>query len=39
MDYNNPNDYWQGYDPYKGLSDDERMQAGCMQVTILLTIL
>lgn len=34
MDYNNPNDYWQGYDPYKGLSDDERMQAGCMQVTI-----
>ena len=34
MDYNNPNDYWHGYDPYKGLSDDERMQAGCMQVTI-----
>lgn len=36
MDYNNPNDYWHGYDPYKGLSDDERMQAGCMQTIIFL---
>jgi hypothetical protein len=32
MDYNNPNDYWHGYDPYKGMSDDERMKAGCLQV-------
>jgi len=30
MDYNNPNDYWHGYDPYKGMSDDERMKAGCL---------
>lgn len=33
MDYNNPNEPWmnQGYDPYKGMSDDERMKAGCLQ--------
>ena len=33
MDYNNPNDLWRnnGYDPYKGLSDNERMKAGCLQ--------
>jgi hypothetical protein len=33
IDYNNPNDMWRhnGYDPYKGLSDDERMEAGCLQ--------
>ena len=34
MEYNNPNDYWPqtGYDPYKGMTDDERMKAVCMQV-------
>lgn len=31
MDYNNPNDYWQGHDPYKGMTDDERMKIGCAQ--------
>ena len=33
MDYNNPNDNWMqtGYDPYKGMTDDERMKAGCLQ--------
>lgn len=33
IDYNNPNDYWMqtGYDPYKGMTDDERMAAGCLQ--------
>lgn len=31
IDYHNPNDYWHGYDPYKGLSDNERMKAGCLQ--------
>ena len=30
MDYNNPNDNWK-YDPYKGMTDDERMMAGCLQ--------
>lgn len=34
MDYNNPNDPWMhtGYDPYKGMSDEERMKAGCLQM-------
>jgi len=34
IDYNNPNDYWPqtGYDPYKGMTDKERMKAGCLQV-------
>ena len=31
IDYNNPNDYWHGHDPYKGMTDDERMKAGCLQ--------
>lgn len=31
-DYNDSNDYWQGYDPYKGMTDDERMLAGCLHV-------
>ena len=34
IDYNNPNEMWRhnGYDPYKGLNDDERMKAGCLQI-------
>ena len=28
-DFHNPNDNW-GYDPYKGMDDDERVAAGCM---------
>ena len=33
IDYNNPNDMWlnNGHDPYKGLSNEERMTAGCSQ--------
>ena len=30
MEYSNPNDPWQ-YDPYKGMSEEERMKAGCFQ--------
>lgn len=30
MDYNNPNDNWR-YDPYKGMTDNERMRIGCAQ--------
>lgn len=30
MNYNNPNDNWK-YDPYKGMTDKERMKAGCLQ--------
>ena len=34
IDYNNPNDMWRnnGYDPYKGLSDEEQLKAGCLQL-------
>ena len=35
IDYNNPNDYWHGHDPYKGMTDDERMKAGCLQAFIM----
>ena len=45
-DYNNPNDMWRnnGYDPYKGMSDEERMKAGCIQLagivgTIIVALL
>ena len=38
IDYNNPNDMWRnnGYDPYKGLSDEERLKAGCLQLFIMV---
>lgn len=46
MNYNNPNDNWMqtGYDPYKGMTDDERMKAGCLQgaaliVTVIVAML
>lgn len=34
IDYNNPNEMWQhnGYDPYKGMTDKERIKAVCLQV-------
>ena len=38
IDYNNPNEMWRhnGYDPYKGLSDNERMMAGCLQIVCVV---
>lgn len=38
IDYNSPNDMWRhnGYDPYKGMSDEERMKAGCLQGAIFI---
>ena len=41
IDYNNPNEMWQhnGYDPYKGMSDEERIKAGCMQVVTFIVML
>lgn len=38
IDYNNPNDPWRasGYDPYKGLSDEERLKTGCLQATAMV---
>lgn len=38
MEYNNPNDPWM-YDPYKGLDDDERMKAGCLQLVSYLIMI
>ena len=38
MEYNNPNDPWM-YDPYKGLDDDERMKAGCLQLATYLVMI
>ena len=32
IDYHNPNDYWHGYDPYKGLSDEERIAAAILRI-------
>lgn len=33
-EYYNPNDYWPqtGYDPYKGMNDNERLWAACVHV-------
>lgn len=38
IDYNNPNDMWinNGYDPYKGMNDEEHMKAGCLQLAGIL---
>ena len=38
MDYFNPNDYWnnQGYDPYNGMNDEERLKAGCWQMVVFI---
>ena len=39
IDYNNPNEMWRhnGYDPYKGLSDEERLKAGCLQLAGIIS--
>ena len=41
IDYNDPNDMWRnnGYDPYKGLSDEERMKAGCFQLAAFFVMI
>ncbi len=41
IDYNNPNDMWRnnGYDPYKGMSDKERMKAGCFQLVVFFVMI
>ena len=38
INYNDPNQSWlpNGYDPYKGMSDDERMKAGCLQIVCIV---
>lgn len=42
IDYHNPNDNWMqtGYDPFKGMTDEERMTAGCLQgVTYIVAVI
>lgn len=41
MDFTNPNDFWshQDYNPYKGMSDDERMKAGCLQLASYIVMI
>ena len=41
MDYNNPNDPWfnTGYDPYKGLNDEERIKVGCLQGAAFIVLI
>ena len=38
MEYNNPNQPWlpPGYDPYKDMSDTERMAVGCVGVFVII---
>ena len=40
-DYTNPNDMWRnnGYDPYKGLSEKERLMAGCFQAAAFIVMI
>ena len=35
IDYHNPNDPWM-HDPYKGLTDEERIGAGCFNVVLMM---
>ena len=41
IDYHDPNDMWRqnGYDPYKGMSDEERMKAGCFQLAAFFVMI
>ena len=41
MDFTNPNDFWMhpNYDPYKGMNDDERMKAGCLQLASYIVMI
>ena len=41
MDFTNPNDFWMhpDNDPYRGMSDDERMKAGCLQLASYIVMI
>ena len=41
IDYTDPNEVWRhtGYDPYKGMTDNERMLIGCLQGIAFLATL
>ena len=38
MNYTNPDEFWRhnDYDPYKDMSDDERLTTGCFQLTVMM---
>jgi hypothetical protein len=37
MYYTNPNEYWnRSNDPYKGMTDNERLKAGCLQLACMM---
>ena len=38
MIYNNPNEAWMQPDPLKGMNDDERLGAGCLQMLIYFAV-
>lgn len=41
IDYNDPNDVWRrtGYSPYKGMSEDQLMWAGCLQGAVFIALI
>jgi hypothetical protein len=41
MKYSDPNEIWRntGYDPYKGLDDDERLKIGCLQGVVFVVMI
>ena len=41
INYNDPNQSWlpNGYDPYKGMNEKQRMMAGCLQGAAFVLIL
>ena len=41
IDYNDPNQVWRqtGYDPHKGMTDEEWMKSGCLQIIAFLATL
>ena len=38
-DYHNPNDYWMTNDQYDGMTDDERIASGCLQIAAFIGML
>lgn len=38
VDYNDPNAVWRrtGYNPYKGMSEEDMMKAGCLQGAVFV---
>lgn len=40
IDYNNPNDLWgPEYDPYKSMTDEEKLNAGCLKAGMIVLMI